>query len=154
MDNNRQQLVDNIRIAISEMKDDREIYKTVTSLIDSFSDGYNWTGFYIVNGDTLEVGPYIGPETQLKRIKVGEGICGVSAAEKKTIRVNDVNSDPRFIACSLTTKSEIVVPLVDGDKILGQIDIDSDMPGHFGEDDQKMLEAIASIVVDRLRETS
>jgi GAF domain-containing protein len=65
--------------------------------------------------------------------------------------VDDVNADPRFLACSVTTRSEIVVPLLDGDTVLGEIDIDSNEPGHFTEQDRIMLEAVAQVVVERLK---
>ncbi|RME30961.1 MAG: GAF domain-containing protein, partial [Candidatus Zixiibacteriota bacterium] len=64
---------------------------------------------------------------------------------------DDVQADPRFLACSLTTRSEIVVPLMDGDKVLGEIDIDSDNPANFTTADRKMLEAVAAVIVERLR---
>ncbi len=153
MDNHRQQLVDNIRIAIASENDQTKILQHAVELIDAFSEDYDWTGFYLLNGDTLEVGPYIGPETPHKRIPLNEGLCGAAASEKKSIVVDDVNADPRFLACSLTTRSEIVVPLMDGETCLGEIDIDSNKPYYFSDDDRKMLEAVAEVVVQRLKET-
>lgn len=150
MDNHRAQLVDNIRIAIAGRKTEEEVLKSAVELIDAFSENYNWTGFYMMHEGMLEVGPYIGPETEHTRIALGQGICGAAAEQKQTIMVDDVNNDPRFLACSLSTRSEIVVPLMDGDRVLGQIDIDSDRSNNFTADDRKMLEAIAALLVQRL----
>ena len=152
MDDARSQLVDNIRIAISEAASEEEILKAAVELIDGFSDGYDWTGFYMMRDKILEVGPYLGPETPHTRIELDKGICGAAASQKKSIIVDNAQADSRFLACSTTTKSEIVVPLFDGDKIVGEIDIDSNQPSYFKEDDRKMLEAIAAVVVSRLKE--
>jgi L-methionine (R)-S-oxide reductase len=149
---NRKQLVNNIKAAIADKQTETDILKTAARLIDDFSEGYNWTGFYLMRGDMLEVGPYIGPETPHKRIKLRRGICGAAASEKRSIVVDDTNADPRFLACASTTQSEVVVPLMDGDACLGGIDIDSDQLGFFNSEDREMLEAIAGIIVQRLKE--
>ena len=85
-------------------------------------------------------------------IELNKGICCAAASQKKSIIVEDVNADPRFLACSLTTRSEIVVPLMDGHTCLGEIDIDSDKPGYFTDEDRQMLEEIAAVVVERFRQ--
>jgi GAF domain-containing protein len=151
MDNPRQQLVDSIRAAIAQKNTRNEILTAAVKLIDGFSDDFNWTGFYLLDGNELNVGPYVGPPTPHTRIELGQGICGAAATKKQTIIVDDVHADPRFLACSLTTRSEIVVPLMDGDRCLGEIDIDSNKPAAFSSKDREMLEAVASIIVDRLR---
>jgi len=148
----RRQLIDKIRTAIASEKTEEGILKAAVRLIDDFSDGYNWTGFYLMRGGVLEVGPYIGPETPHTRIELNQGICGAAASQKQSIIVNDVNSDPRFLACSVTTRSEIVTPLMDGDNCLGEIDIDSNQPNFFTTKDKEMLEAIAEQIVKRLKE--
>lgn len=152
MDNQRAQLIDNIRIAIADRKTQQEVLQSAVELIDSFSEDFNWTGFYMLRDGVLEVGPYIGPETEHTRIALGQGICGAAAEAKETIIVDDVSKDNRFLACSLTTRSEIVVPLMDGDRCLGQIDIDSDRSKNFTAEDRKMLEEIAAVVVARLNQ--
>lgn len=153
MDNQRQQLIDNIRIAIAELDTETDILKETAALIDQFSENFNWTGFYMMRDGVLEVGPYIGPKTEHTRIELDQGICGAAASQKKTVVVDDVKADPRFIACSLTTRSEIVVPLLDGDTCIGQIDIDSDRTSNFNGDDRTMLESIAELVVSRIKKT-
>jgi len=152
MDNARRQLVDNVRIAIAQHANETAILKAAAELINEFSEDFHWTGFYLVRGERLEVGPYIGPATPHTVIEMSKGICGAAAQEKKTIIVNDVRQDPRFLACSITTRSEIVVPLLDGDRVLGEIDIDSNRPSNFTGEDRVMLEAIAGEIVNRLKQ--
>ena len=103
---------------------------------------YTWAGMYLLEGDELVLGPYLGKPSPHTRIPLGRGICGAAATEKATIIVDDVNSDPRYLACSLETKSEIVVPIMHGERVLGEIDIDSDRPAAFGADDRTLLEAM------------
>ena len=148
----REQLVETVKAAVSSVGSETALLQTMVELIDRFSDGYNWTGFYMMCGNHLEVGPYIGPATEHISIELNQGICGAAATQKKTVTVDDVRSDSRFLACSLSTRSEIVVPLMDGDKCLGEIDIDSDRPAFFTDQDRTMLEAIAEVIVARLRQ--
>lgn len=149
-DISRDQFVDNIRIAIADLDDETKVLRTAAEMIDSFSDGFNWTGFYMMKDGVLEVGPYVGPETPHTRIELSNGICGAAAREKKSIIVPDVAADERFLACSITTRSEIVVPLKFEDQIIGEIDIDSNQPSFFNHQDQEMLERIANLVVERI----
>lgn len=148
----RQQLIDNIRIAIADRTSETEVLQAAVELIDGYSEDFNWTGFYLMKGDHLEVGPYIGPETPHKTIELNSGICGAAASQQKTVIVDDVRSDPRFLACSVHTRSEMVVPLMDGERVLGEIDIDSNHLSNFSEADRKMLEDIATVVVQRLKD--
>lgn len=152
MESRRRGLIDTVRSAVTRVDSEAVLLETVVELIDGFSDGFNWTGVYMMQGDHLEVGPYIGPETEHVRIELNRGICGAAASQKATVTVDDVQSDPRFIACSLSTRSEIVVPLMDGDTVLGEIDIDSNQPAFFTDQDKLMLEEIAALVVERLRQ--
>lgn len=154
IDDARAQLVDNIRIAITQAVSEYEVLKAAVELIDAFSDEYNWTGFYMLKDGKLHVGPYIGPETDHIVIELDSGICGAAASQKESVIIDDVLKDPRFLACDLSTRSEIVVPLLDGDNVLGEIDIDSDKPTNFTQEDRQMLEQVAQVVVDRLKEIS
>ncbi len=151
MDDNRRSLVRRIRSAIADRKSARAVMQTAVELIDTFSDGYNWTGVYMMRDNVLEVGPYVGPETPHTRIELGQGICGAAASQRQSIIVNNVAADARFLACSKSTRSEIVVPLMDGHRCLGEIDIDSDRPDFFTREDQEMLEAVAGVIVRRLK---
>lgn len=148
----RSTLIENVRRNIAEFATEDGVLRRAAELIDAFSSDFNWTGFYMLRDGVLEVGPYVGPVTEHTRIELNSGICGAAASQKATVIVDDVNADPRFLACSLTTRSEIVVPLMDGDSCIGEIDIDSDKPSHFTHEDRKMLEMIAALVVARLKQ--
>lgn len=152
IDDTRRQLIDNIRIAVLDKTDEHEILAESVKLIDAFSDGFDWTGFYLLKDGILEVGPYVGPETPHKKIELEKGICGAAITQKQSIVVDDVNSDSRFLACSINTKSEIVIPLMDGENVLGEIDIDSNQTAFFTNEDKEMFEEIAEIIVNRLKE--
>lgn len=105
---------------------------------------YDWAGIYLLaDEDTLHLGPYSGPETDLTEIPVGQGICGAAIAQDATIVVPDVSKDDRYLACFGSTRSEIVVPVrLDGD-LVGEIDIDSDELAPFTDDDRAFLEDLA-----------
>ncbi|UCE25555.1 MAG: GAF domain-containing protein [Candidatus Zixiibacteriota bacterium] len=152
MDHDRIELVKQVKAAIEDKETEHDVLEAAVSLIDDFSDGYDWTGFYMMRGEALEVGPYIGPETPHTKIELDQGICGAAASQKQSIVVDDVNADPRFLACSVTTQSEIVVPLMDGNHCLGEIDIDSNQPSFFTSQDREMLEQIADVIVKKLRD--
>ena len=108
---------------------------------------YSWVGVYLVTGDELVLGPWRGPAaTEHVRIPIGQGVCGAAAASGKTEIVDDVNEDPRYLACFPSTRSEIVVPIDFGGTVVGEIDIDSDQPGAFDRDDQLFLEQVALLI--------
>jgi len=119
-------------------------------VVEALHDGnehYSWVGIYLVEGDDLVLGPWKGPEaTEHVRIPVGEGICGAAAATGETEVADDVNADPRYLACFPSTRSEIVVPISYEGRVVGEIDIDSDRPAAFTEDDRVFLEHVAQLV--------
>jgi L-methionine (R)-S-oxide reductase len=100
-----------------------------------------WVGFYIVKNNELVVGPFQGP-VACTRIKKGRGVCGTSWAEAKTIIVDDVGKFPGHIACSSLSRSEIVVPIIKNNEVVGVLDVDSEMLNYFDATDQKYLELI------------
>jgi len=112
---------------------------------------YTWVGIYWLDGQTQELvlGPYLGKPSPHTRIPLNRGICGAAASQQQTIVVDDVRADPRYLACSLETRSEIVVPIMDGATVLGEIDIDSDRPAAFGDADRALLEAAARALAAR-----
>jgi GAF domain-containing protein len=112
---------------------------------------YTWVGIYLLYSNELVLGPYVGKPSPHTHIPLGRGICGAAAAEKATIIVDDVNADPRYLACSLDTKSEIVVPIMLNGDVLGEIDIDSDRHAAFTDDDKVLLERVAERVAPRVR---
>ena len=113
---------------------------------------YNWVGIYRLVGNELVLGPFVGAPSPHARIPLGRGICGAAATEATTIIVDDVSSDPRYLACSIETRSEIVVPIIHGGVVLGEIDIDSHERAAFGPTDRDLLEKVASRLGVRLAE--
>ncbi len=111
---------------------------------------YTWVGIYVLQHGELVLGPFLGKPSPHTHIPVGRGICGAAAAEKQTIVVDDVNADERYLACSLETRSEIVVPIVRDGTVLGEIDIDSDAPAAFGPDDRSLLEHVGRAIAERM----
>ncbi|HQX91504.1 MAG TPA: GAF domain-containing protein [Thermomonas sp.] len=109
----------------------------------------NWVGFYFFDGDELVVGPFQGLPACV-RIPLAKGVCGAAARLRQTQRVEDVNAFPGHIACDSASRSELVVPLYQGDTLLGVFDLDSPLPARFDADDQAGLEAIAQAYLDAL----
>ncbi|HLK34882.1 MAG TPA: GAF domain-containing protein [Terriglobales bacterium] len=112
---------------------------------------YNWVGFYMLESKpgeppVLVLGPFVGAMTPHTRIPLHQGICGAAASSGKTVVVHDVASDPRYLACSIETKSEIVVPVFVRGKVVGELDIDSHFPAAFGADDQHLVEHCARVL--------
>ncbi len=105
---------------------------------------YLWVGFYLVKEDELVLGPFQGP-IACTRIKKGKGVCGSAWAEKKTFIVPDVDAFPGHIACSSSSKSEIVIPIMQDDEVIGVLDADSAKLSHFDEIDQRYLKEIGAI---------
>jgi GAF domain-containing protein len=104
-----------------------------------------WTGFYLVKGDELVRGPFQGP-IACTRIKKGRGVCGLAWEQKKTIIVNDVNQFPGHITCSALSKSEIVLPLIQNDIVMGVLDIDHSIYAAFDKTDELFLTEILSLI--------
>jgi GAF domain-containing protein len=139
-----------IRQQISNESDATQAMTLVVRTLEKEMPDYHWVGIYLLDGNELVLGPFVGKPSPHTHIPLGRGICGAAAAEKATIIVDDVNADPRYLACSLDTKSEIVVPILKGAEVLGEIDIDSNRPAAFAAADQKMLEAVAALLAERM----
>jgi len=134
------------RIVNRTAEADEVLRRTVEVLHDRI-EHYSWVGIYLVEGDELVLGPWKGPQaTEHVRIRVGQGICGAAAASGETEIVDDVNADERYLACFPSTRSEIVVPIPYEGRVVGEIDIDSDVPGAFDEQDRRFLERVALLV--------
>jgi L-methionine (R)-S-oxide reductase len=124
-----------------------DVLRAVVEVLHDRFDDYSWVGIYLVEGEDLVLGPWKGPEaTEHVRIPVGQGICGAAAASGRTEVVDDVDADDRYLACFPSTRSEIVVPIVHEGRVVGEIDIDSDRPAAFGEDDRAFLERVALLI--------
>lgn len=104
----------------------------------------NWAGFYIMRGGELVLGPFQGKPACV-RIPVGKGVCGAAVAQGKSMLVEDVHAFPGHIACDAASRSELVVPLLGRDGVIGVIDLDSPSPARFDADDQGGIERIAAI---------
>lgn len=136
--------------AISAAPDAQAAMTETVRLLKANLPHYTWAGIYLMEGNELVLGPYVGKPSPHVRIPLGRGICGAAATEKATIIVDDVNSDPRYLACSIETRSEIVVPIMRGDTVLGEIDIDSDGLSAFGDADRVLLEEVARALARKL----
>jgi GAF domain-containing protein len=124
-----------------------DVLRTVVKTLHDRCEHYSWIGIYLVDRDELLLGPWEGPQaTEHVRIPVGQGICGAAAASGRTEVVDDVNADPRYLACFPSTRSEIVVPISHDGRVVGEIDIDSDRPAAFGADDRAQLERVAQLI--------
>jgi L-methionine (R)-S-oxide reductase len=135
----------------------------MTMIVERLQDvvkHYNWVGFYLVeegqNGapPMLVLGPFVGADTPHIRIPLHQGICGAAVSTAQTVIVDDVNSDPRYLACSLETKSEIVAPVFVNGKVVGELDIDSHQPAAFTADDRQLVEHCAGLVGRYLETTA
>ncbi|AUC75365.1 MULTISPECIES: GAF domain-containing protein [unclassified Olleya] len=120
----------------------------ICQLLDKNIAYYNWVGFYFKNGDKneLKLGPYVGAPTDHIIIPFGKGICGQVAVSNENFVVPDVAAQDNYIACSITVKAEIVIPIFVNGENLGQIDIDSNTPDPFTEEDERFLEFVCAKV--------
>lgn len=120
----------------------------ICELLENHVDYYNWVGFYFKNGDKheLKLGPYVGEPTDHTIIPFGKGICGQVAVSNQNFVVPDVKAQDNYIACSITVKAEIVVPIFVNGSNIGQIDIDSNTADPFTETDERFLEFVCKEV--------
>lgn len=125
------------------------LMNSIVALLHEKLTRYNWVGFYMIDpndSNMLVLGPFRGSMTPHTRIPLNQGICGAAASSGQTVVVDDVNNDPRYLACSLETKSEIVVPVFAKGKVVGELDIDSHFRAAFGSDDRKLCEHAAALL--------
>ena len=135
-----------------------QLMKGITLLLNQHMLKYNWVGFYMLepgaNPPVLVLGHFQGAMTPHTRIPLNEGICGAAASTGKTVVVDDVKNDPRYLACSLETKSEIVVPVFVRGQVAGELDIDSHFAAAFSPEDRALVEYCAALVGKRLEEAA
>ncbi|MGV3464779.1 MAG: GAF domain-containing protein [Heyndrickxia sp.] len=120
-----------------------------SALLNQFLDTINWVGFYLVEGDQLVLGPFQGLPACV-RIPFGKGVCGTAIAEKRTIRVEDVNQFSGHIACDAASQSEIVIPIIKNEELIGVLDIDSPITNRFDDIDESQLKKFVEILVKYL----
>lgn len=114
--------------------------------IKSANPKYTWVGIYLLKGDILILETFLGKPTEHSKIKLTEGICGASARDAKPILIGDVAKDDRYIACDLSVKSEIVVPIHTNNRMIGVIDIDGNQRNAFTEQDVDFLKKVANLL--------
>ena len=107
---------------------------------------YTGVYLYVLEGEELVLRAHAGRDTEHVRIPIGRGLCGLSARTRSVVVVDDVTSDPRYLACNLQTRSEIVQPILRGERYLAQIDVDSDLAASFGEPDRAFLAEVAKLL--------
>lgn len=131
-----------------------ELMQELCQLLHERMLKYNWVGFYMIEREVdppmLVLGSFVGAMTPHTRIPLNQGICGAAASSGKTVVVDDVTKDPRYLACSLETKSEIVVPIFVHGEVAGELDIDSHFPAAFAADDQHLVQYCAQQVGKKL----
>ena len=134
----------------NETKENRLL--SICELLETNINYYNWVGFYFKNGEKneLKLGPYVGEPTDHTIIPFGKGICGQVAVSNENFVVPDVTAQDNYIACSITVKAEIVVPIFINGENIGQIDIDSNTPDPFAVEDEQFLEFVCSEVAKML----
>ena len=139
-----QELHKRIDVIVDSTISTEEKLQKVCQLLSDEIDYYNWVGFYFKNGDKneLKLGPYVGDATDHTIIPYGKGICGQVAESNETFVVPDVYAQDNYLACSIETKAEIVVPIFKNGENIGQIDIDSHTINPFTDDDTKLLDYI------------
>ena len=128
----------------------RSTREQAVRLLNSAVPSYTWVGIYVVEGSDLVLDAWAGPAaTEHTRIPIGRGVCGFAAKAGRTEIVSDVSKDPRYLQCFLSTKSEIVVPILNSGKVVGEIDIDGDQLDSFSSVDREFLEAVGRKVAER-----
>ena len=128
---------------------DEDVLNGVVRLVHEAHPSWDWSGIYLLKGGVLVLGPSTAPADH-DRIEVGEGVCGTAVSEDKNQVVEDVREVENYLACSIHTRSEIVVLIRHEGQIVGQFDIDSDIVGAFTAEDEALLEELAAVVAPRV----
>ncbi|HXH28519.1 MAG TPA: GAF domain-containing protein, partial [Candidatus Polarisedimenticolia bacterium] len=126
-------LLGRIRAAVRRPSGTDDRLRTIVRILSEGVAKYTWTGVYLLQGDRLVLHNQVGPATPHETIPIGEGICGLAARQGKTVLVPDVGRNPSYLACSHTTRSEIVVPILKEGRVIGEIDVDSDRLDAFDD---------------------
>ena len=146
----RKALLARIREALDRLPDRDGRLRSVVRILSEGMRKYTWTGIYLLEGEMLVLHNQIGLPTPHERIPLNQGICGLAVRERKTVVVPDVGKDPSYLSCSPKTRSEIVVPIFSGSAVAGEIDVDSDQPDAFDDEDRRLLEEAARMVSEIL----
>ena len=138
-----------LKSQLSSEVDDLANISNATGIIKTCIDNLNWVGFYILRDDELVLGPFQG-KPACNRIKIGNGVCGSSVKEKKTILVEDVLALPGHIFCDGDSKSELVIPIIVEDNVIGVLDLDSPILSRFTELEKEYFEEFINILVEKI----
>ena len=138
-------------LVASDAPDD-EVLEEVVRLVHEAHPRWDWSGIYLLVDGTLVVGPFAGSEEppEHSSIEVGDGVCGTAVAQDRNQLVDDVRELDNYLACSLSTRSELVVLIREDGRTVGQFDIDSDERGAFTQEDEALLEELATVVAPRV----
>lgn len=145
LEENYKLMVQTVKAFISGESNTIANLSNISAIINEYLLDINWVGFYLMENDELVLGPFQGKPACI-RIPIGRGVCGTTAAQKKTIVVEDVHQFPGHIACDVASNSEIVIPIIKNNEIFGVLDIDSPKFKRFGELEQKYLEEIVTLI--------
>lgn len=155
------ELADELNILAEAAASVEDLMTLIVGRLQQHLSYFNWVGFYMIETSSrpgvdpvLVLGPYVGPATSHKRIALNQGICGAAVTSGATIIVDDVNADPRYLACAPETKSEIVAPIRFKGRVVGELDIDSHRPAAFGLEDRLLVEHCTALVGRYLERTT
>lgn len=143
------EIVSRVEVIVDSSASRDEVLKAAVRILKEERETYNWVGIYLLDVSALVLHNYIGKPTDHTRIPVGTGVCGIAVAEGANQIVGDVTRLNNYLACSIETRSEIVVLIRRGAEIFGQIDIDSDLEDAFGEADEALLSRVADSLARR-----
>jgi L-methionine (R)-S-oxide reductase len=145
----REDLRSEVEALVASDAQDEEVLNEVVRRVHEAHPVWDWSGIYLLVGDTLVLGPRTAPADH-SRIGMGEGVCGTAVSEDRNQVVEDVREVENYLACSIHTRSELVVLIRDSDKIVGEFDIDSDTVGAFTQEDEALLEEMATLISGRV----
>jgi L-methionine (R)-S-oxide reductase len=145
-----QSALDTIRSLTAVPQSPTETFGQVLRVIHDRLPKYQWVGVYVLHGENLDLGPYVGAATEHTRIPVGRGVCGAAVLHERNQLVEDVSTQSNYLSCSPTVRAEIVVLVWQGAKLLGLIDADSDAVGAFTAEDERFLQQVAELLAPTL----
>ena len=145
----REDLRSEVGDLVASCAQDDEVLNEVVRRVHEAHPSWDWSGIYLLAGDILVLGPRTAPADH-SRIAIGEGVCGTAVSEDRNQVVGDVREVENYLACSIHTRSELVVLIRDAGKIVGEFDIDSDTVGAFTQEDEALLEEMGALISGRV----
>lgn len=144
------EVLERARETVADAGTSTGVLESVIALLKEHRQGWDWIGIYLMlmANNKLVLGPYLGAATDHTEIAIGRGVCGSAVAENRNIIVEDVSALDNYLACSIGTRSEIVVLIRHNGAIVGQFDIDSDRQARFTQEDEELLQLLAPLVAE------